>query len=508
MKTIYNFLFLLLFFVGITACNEMEYGTNDPDANLSAPTYYDVQDSHQVYSTYWRPKKGWVGDPMPYFENGSFYVFYLHDARDGAPTFHPWNMSATNDFMSYNDFDEMIATGSNDSQEGALGTGSVIKKDGTYYAFYTAHNERLQPAEKIYLATSSDLKTWTKQPDFSLKAADNYDANEFRDPFVYRDGNMYRMLVTSRGYVAAVNDWQAVVAQYTSTDLMTWKLVEPLYYNGNRVLECPDVFTMGNFEYLIYSNWDWANTDRRVLYRYRAIGTTDWLVPENAALDDILFYAGRTASDGKNRYLFGWVPTREGNNDNGAYHWGGNLVMHQLEQNSDGILRVVAPEKITSQLTTPISATPILSHQSSVSGNTFMLSGTAEKSFALFDRQQGVFHISASVQANSAKRFGFEFGAGGNRNRLHNLVFDIENGTLSQQRIVNGSVVSTPLSVALDIPADKKFEISIIIENSVCVIYVNNKIALTNRIYQMNQNPWGIFAENGNAAFTLNISKK
>ena len=36
------------------------------------------------------------------------------------------------------------------SQELALGTGSVIEKDGLFYAFYTAHNGKLHPKEKNY----------------------------------------------------------------------------------------------------------------------------------------------------------------------------------------------------------------------------------------------------------------------------------------------------------------------------------------------------------------------
>ena len=41
-----------------------------------------------------------------------------------------------------------------------------------------------------------------------------------------------------------------------------------------------------------------------------------------------------------------------------------------------------------------------------------------------------------------------------------------------------------------------------IIEKSVCVIYINDNVAFTNRIYKMNQNPWTIFCDNGTIEIT------
>lgn len=30
-----------------------------------------------------------VGDPMPYYEDGIFHIFYLEDLRDGKAGYHP-----------------------------------------------------------------------------------------------------------------------------------------------------------------------------------------------------------------------------------------------------------------------------------------------------------------------------------------------------------------------------------------------------------------------------------
>ena len=97
-------------------------------------------------------------------------MFYLQDARDGAKTFHPWYKVNTTDLVSYTDEGEMIPCGTVEEQDGALGTGSVFEHNGLYYAFYTGHNGALDPREKILLATSADLKSWTKDESFALEA--------------------------------------------------------------------------------------------------------------------------------------------------------------------------------------------------------------------------------------------------------------------------------------------------------------------------------------------------
>ncbi|MDO4229960.1 MAG: glycosyl hydrolase, partial [Capnocytophaga sp.] len=180
----------------VSSCNnDDDFTSNDPNAALDAPSCYDVYDGVKNYNTLFQPKNGWVGDPIPFYDNGKFYIYYLHDSRPAGDTFHPWYLATTSDFYSFEDKGEAIPCGEDNSQEDALGTGSVIKHDGVYYAFYTAHNRNLDPNEKIYLATSTDLVTWEKKTDFSLQASNNYDRNEFRDPYVYKDGNVFRMLV-------------------------------------------------------------------------------------------------------------------------------------------------------------------------------------------------------------------------------------------------------------------------------------------------------------------------
>lgn len=68
------------------------------------------------------------------------------------------------------------------------------------------------------------------------------------------------------------------------------------------------------------------------------------------------------------------------------------------------------------------------------------------------------------------------------------------------KQIKNGSssaIISTLTQLPLTVPANKQFDLTIVSENLFYVVFINDEIAFTNRIYKMNQNPWTIFANIG-----------
>jgi beta-fructofuranosidase len=78
--------------------------------------------------------------------------------------------------------------------------------------------------------------------------------------------------------------WRAVIAQYSSVNL---RLDFGKFYEDTTtfITECPDVFTMGDYQYLIYSSID----NRMVHYKYRLLTANTWISPVNNALDGTAF---------------------------------------------------------------------------------------------------------------------------------------------------------------------------------------------------------------------------
>ncbi|MBA4283836.1 MAG: glycosyl hydrolase [Candidatus Puniceispirillum sp.] len=491
-------------------CSSNDSSTNNPEVPPKDPVCRTIGETGREYTTMFKPANNWVGDPMPFYENGVFHIFYLLDARNSLPTFHPWFKTTTTDLATFVGNNVAIPTGAATDQDGALGTGSVFKKDGIYYGFYTGHNGNLDPKEKIMLATSTDLKIWTKKPLFSLQASFGYDRNEFRDPIIIEDKTTvsYKMLIATRSNVSMVNNniepWRAVLAQYSSTNLIDWTLEKPFYEDSTTfITECPDVFTMGNYQYLIYSNID----DRMVHYKYRPLTSNLWITPTNSKLDGIAFYAGRTVFDGTNRYIMGWCPTKNNSSDANNYDWAGSLVTHRLIQHSDGTFGVAITEGVNAKFATAKVLTPLKNVGSSNSNSNYTLNASGvEKSYSLFDRETKPFKIKTRINATSSTQFGFGFGACSTLNEMYSIVFDLtKNQIRLEKSIKNGSaseVISTLTQLPLAVPANKQFDVTIVSEHSVCVVYINDEIAFTNRIYKMNQNPWTIFTNNGGVTFS------
>lgn len=499
MRTLKYTALALMASMTLASCSDNDYVSNDPTAIPDAPAIYQVDDLKLNYKLFFKPAQGFVGDPMPFYEDGKFHIFYLQDARDGAPTFHPIYKAVTTDFMSYEDSGEMVPCGEDGGREDALGTGSVFKEGSTYYLFYTAHNAEMDPKEEIFLATSADLKNWEKKGYVQNGWGDGYDRNEFRDPFILKNADgTYTMLITTRADYKG--SWRAILTQYTSDKLTEgWQRKEPFYDSADsHNLECPDVFEMGGYQYLIFSE----QSDRRgVHYVYRGIGTQEWTVPADNFLDGYAYYAGKTASDGTNRYLFGWCPTRERSTDNSNYSWAGALVVHQLSQKSNGELALNIPQPIDQKLANPITLKTERAQNASGSAGSYILNGSSEKAINIFSRfeKEAINKIEATLKPTTATRFGIEFNAGGSRKYVYDLVLDTQAGKIRLDYVVNGTVSQTFTEARLPAAINGEYKLTVVVENSVCVAYVNGEVALSNRIYQMTQNCWGVFAEGGEA---------
>jgi len=80
---------------------------------------------------------------------------------------------------------------------------------------------------------------------------------------------------------------------------------------------------------------------------------------------------------------------------------------------------------------------------------------------------------------------------------------------MNRETGLGGTAGKTELNFTpLIVPANKVFDVKIVIEKSICVVYVNNNVAFTNRIYKMDQNPWTIYADQGTIKVnTLKVEK-
>lgn len=462
-------------------------------------------DDEKQFTTYYKPYVGTVADPMPFYDEreGNFKILYLQDYQQNQEgTYHPFWCLETLDCASYASMGEVLPCGSIEEQDAALGTGCAVydEASGLYHIYYTGN--RYQPtatesAQVVMRATSRDFKTWTKDLAFSIKGVDNgYSRKDFRDPCVFRDDDgKWRMVV------ATVRGGTNVLADYISDDLSEWR------HNGdfmttvwNRFYECPDIFKMGDWWYLVYS--DVYDQDRKVHYlKGRTLaGLADcgpaalWPDNKDGILDSRAWYAAKTASDGQSRYIWGWCPVREGE-DNSAVKtgWGGALVCHKLGQNADGTLFCTAPETIKSKYAENCPVRVMDGASWTESGESYTI---GEGGYILFSRLARHNLLSFDIVAEPGDRFGFSFLRGGDSKLYYSLIVNPEDGNtrrkLNLEETGGKGFLDGGDSYFFPNAADGVYHITVITDNSVCTVYINDVLNYTCRLYDLARNCWSI----------------
>jgi len=276
---------------------------------------------------FYRPVNASAADFIPFYAKGKFQLFYLHDVRDANKEAGiPWHLISTDDFVHFTEHGAVFPHGAITEQDFYDFTGCVIEARGQYHIFYTGHNGEFpkqgKPMQGVMHAVSDDLLTWTKIPeDTFYSPGGQYEMNDWRDPFVFwnDEAGEYWMLLAAR-FTDGPSRRRGCTALCASKDLKKWEVRDPFWAPGLYYAhECPDLFKIGDWWYLVFSTFS-----DKFLTHYRMSRSLKgpWTAPQNDTFDGRAFYAAKTFSDGKNRYVFGWNPKRDGDKDGGCWQWG------------------------------------------------------------------------------------------------------------------------------------------------------------------------------------------
>ena len=521
MKTmIYSIFTLMLSASMLTACSDDKF-SGDPAKDWAGTTTFFASTDAQGFDTYYTPSIGRVGDPMPFYDPqaNDFKILYLQEFSNNlSHRFHPiWGVS-TKDGANYESLGEVLPYGSNDyQQDAALGTGCVYEKDGTYYIYYTGHNGNCKNREVIMRATSPDFKTWTKDELWTLNGPDfGYSGNDFRDPQIFvADDDLYHMVIAT--YPKGGGD--PCFAEFKSSDMQNWEHVGRFKMIWDRMLECPDIFKMGDYWYLVYSESFKTSWSRKVKYmmassweNLKACFNDGPKWPDDGhegVLDSRAFYAGKTASNGTDRYIWGWCPFRSGANihekninvgagDGNEPNWSGALVCHKIIQHADGTLTLGEVPAMAAKYNKEQRDLRIVESNGISTTNLAQFELSGDDAYALFNRLGYHNHISFTVTtSNNWDKFGISFVRGTDSEKYYTLVVNPENETTRKVNFEEEGSAGKGFVEGIDgynfqRPADNVYNIDIYTDNSVLVMYINDVCAYTQRIYGIQKNCWSI----------------
>ncbi|WP_206691015.1 glycoside hydrolase family 68 protein [Quadrisphaera sp. INWT6] len=214
--------------------------------------------------------EAWVWDFWVVDDGSKYHLFFLYASkalRDPDARHHRASIghAVSDDMATWERVEDALVRGDGPAFDDlATWTGCTLQgPDGTWFTFYTgATLTEAGNVQSIGLATSDDLVTWDKQgqlleadPRWYEKLSDGQWHDEaFRDPFVYRDGDQWRMLITARANHGPADD-RGVIGTAVSPDLRRWTLEAPLSEPGQGFgqLEVMEVVSLEGQEHLVFN---------------------------------------------------------------------------------------------------------------------------------------------------------------------------------------------------------------------------------------------------------------
>jgi beta-fructofuranosidase len=265
-------------------------------------------------------------------------------------------------------------------------------------------------------------------------------------------------------------------------------------------MECPTLIKFGNKWYLTFSD-QWP--DRVVHYRVSDSISGPFTKPEVETIDGNGFYAGRLETDGTDLYMVGWNGTKIGHDDANDYDWAGNMVVHKLAQNSDGSLVPVVNDKVTEQLSHKRNMKPLkMTETVTAKNDTYQLKGDQYELV-----QYEGFITSGRVEMDITdyaddEMFGIAFAPDFENVGTLNYVFNVPENRIefyNTDHLTEGYAQSY---MDYDLKAGEPLHISLFVYDGVVSMYVNDKIALTSRMYRSNGTNWQLFGLNSDVTFS------
>lgn len=460
---------------------------------------------------FYRPRGAWVGDVIPWQEDGVFHLFYLHETRRVPKDGMPWHRVVTGDLVTFGERGVAIDSAGAAAADFNIYTGSIVLDEhGTHHAFYTGQNPDRRgrdglPLQLVMHATSRDgMQSWQRHPSDSFGATAGYETADWRDPFVFWDAEaaVWRMLITAR-HVEGPARRRGVIAQCTSHDLRTWRAVEPFWDPRRHVAhECPEVFEWNGWWYLVYSEFSESFTTR---YRMSRSLHGPWIVPEHDTLDGRAYYAAKSAARDGRRFFFGWIASREGSTDDGAWQWAGTLSILEAEQREDGTLRFHPPREFAESFGEIEEGLAAGTELSAPDGYADALAPVdAPAAFRLTARIDIAPHTSECGILLRASDDGDEGYVVRLEPRRGRMVFDRwpRRSTGTEQWQISGDV---PFAVELERPAriaPGEHLVEVIVDGDLCVATLDDAVVLSTRLYDRPTGRVGAFVGEGSVVLT------
>ncbi len=185
----------------------------------------------------------WIWDSWYVDDGQAFHAFYLKASRALLdPERRHWRPAVGHAVSADLEHwtvvaDALVSADPPAFDDQGIWTGSVVRGDDErWHLFYTGiDRQSVARVQRIGHAVSDDLLAWTRLTPEPAVLADSrwYETDatagreNWRDPWVFREGDGWRMLVTAQS-ASGTQGQQGCIATATSPDLLAWTVEAPL----------------------------------------------------------------------------------------------------------------------------------------------------------------------------------------------------------------------------------------------------------------------------------------
>jgi beta-fructofuranosidase len=427
------------------------------------------------------PPANWMNDPNGLIQwKGQIHLFYQYNPHGAFHGTIHWGHAVSRDLVHWQDQPIALAPTPGNPDEGGCWSGCAVDDNGLPTLVYTGIHPQV-----VCLATSSDgLIHWEKYPGNPVIDGPPPDlrplaGGQFRDPFVWKEGKRWYMVIGSMQEGAG-----GMVLLYRSEDLRRWEYLHPLLVGDihqtgqlwtGSMWECPNFFPLENRHVLIVSHQAPENV---LMYPSYYVGEYRELrfYPE---VHDILvrgefFYAPQVLQlrDGR-QVLWGWIV--EGRRANATLEAGWAGVMSLPLQVS------LAPDRRL--ILRPVEELQSLRRQHWDFENLDLIPGGGG-----FTGEAGgdCLEILAEFEPDAEAEFGLKVRCSPDGEEQTRIVYQSERKRLliEPERSSLSTVVDRDIRKApVELDENGRLRIHIFLDRSVLEIFANDKTCLVGRIY-------------------------
>lgn len=419
------------------------------------------------------PPSNWMNDPNGLIQwNGKTHLFYQHNP--GSPLWGNmhWGHAVSADLIHWTDLPIALTPTPGDPDEAGCFSGCAVN-NGLPTFIYTGTRGARHDIQTQCLATSQDdLLTWQKYADNPVLSEVPPEAGQtadFRDPFVWKDGDTWFMVLGSR-----IKDVGGAVFLYHSPNLIDWEYLNPLLIGDIKrngvIWECPNFFKLGDSWVLIISTHTGSATGT-VIYFVGSYENNHFVPNYEGILDYGELYAPLTFVDEQNRrLLFGWVREARSAEAQRQAGWSG-------VQSVPRVLKLDAQKRLT------MAPAPEIERLRGSQQHYGSLELSQNISLDITGRALDIVAEFAPTQSGTC---GLSVACSEDRSERTDIVYDTGSGQLTVRRITpqtNQGSTDYIRSAPLSLEDEEPLRLRVLLDGSVLEIIANDRTSLTARTY-------------------------